>query len=274
MAAVRSFIFNICFYSFTLFCAAGAVLTSLVFGTRAMQAMFRLWCNGTMLLVRRVLGATVEIRGREHIGPDTALIVSKHQSEMDIAVMGTIFPNYGAIAMQELDNYPLVGRIITQLGHIKVKVEGPRQNQLPQVLEGARRVRSEGRPILIYPEGTLMRPGKKTRYRAGAWHIYNELGVAAVPVAKSLSLAWPRRDWRKFPVRCAIEFLEPIPPGLGKQDFMQLIEQRIETGSNALIREMASDEQLIGITFDYEVQDGGLSSGSHVDSAEDKGHEN
>jgi len=107
--------------------------------------------------------------------------------------MGTVFPTYGAIAMQELDNYPLVGRI---------------------------------RPILIYPEGTLMRPGKKMRYRAGAWHIYHELGIPAVPVAKSLSLAWPRRDWRKFPARCAIEFLEPIPPGLGKQEFMQLLEDR------------------------------------------------
>ena len=256
MGAVRSFLFNLCFYSFTLFSAAGAVFASLILGTRAMQAMFRLWCNGTMFLVRWVLGARVEIRGREHIGPDTALLVAKHQSEMDIAVMGTVFPNYGAIAMQELDNYPLVGRIVTQLGHIKVKVEGVRQNQLPQVLEGAQRVHDEGRPILIYPEGTLMRPGKKMRYRAGAWHIYNELGVSAVPVAKSLSLAWPRRDWRKFPRPCAMEFLEPIPPGLGKQEFMQLLEDRIEIGSNALIREFASTEELEAITFDYE-NDGG-----------------
>ncbi len=256
MGAVRSFIFNICFYSFTLFCAGGAVLTSLLLGTRGMRAMFWLWCNGTMFLVRWVLGAKVEVRGREHIGPDTALLVAKHQSEMDIAVMGTVFSNYGAIAMQELDNYPLVGRIVTQLGHIKVKVEGQRQNQLPQVLEGARRVNAEGRPILIYPEGTLMRPGKKMRYRAGAWHIYHELGVPAVPVAKSLSLAWPRRDWRKFPVRCAIEFLEPIPPGLDKHEFMQQLEDRIEIGSNALIREFATPEQLEDIRFDYE-HDGG-----------------
>ncbi len=256
MAAVRSFILNICFYSFTIFCAVGAAIVSFLPVRGPMRAMFRFWCHGTVFFVRYVLGAKIEIRGREHAGPDTALVVSKHQSEMDIAIMGTVFPGYGAIAMQELDNYPLVGRIVTQLGHIKVKVEGQRQNQLPQVLEGARRVRAEGRPILIYPEGTLMRPGKKERYRAGAWHIYHELGVPAVPVAKSLSLAWPRRDWRKFPVRCAMEFLEPIPPGLGKQEFMQMLEDRIETGSNALIREFATPEQLDSIRFDYE-HDGG-----------------
>lgn len=256
MGAVRSFLFNLCFYSFTLIMAAVAVFVSLFLGAGPMRWMFKAWCHGTMFFVRWVLGAKVEVRGMEHVGPDTALIVAKHQSEMDIALMGTIFPNYGAIAMQELDNYPLVGRIVTQLGHIKVKVEGERQNQLPQVLEGAKRVHQEGRPILIYPEGTLMRPGKKMRYRAGAWHIYHELGVPAVPVAKSLSLAWPRRDWRKFPVRCAMEFLEPIPPGLGKQEFMQLLEDRIEIGSNALIREFATSEQLETITFDYE-EDGG-----------------
>jgi len=252
MGALRSFVFNICFYGFTLFCASVAVFISLLLGTRAMRAMFRLWSRGTMFLVRWVLGAKVEIRGHAHIGTDTSLLVAKHQSEMDIAIMGTIFPNYGAVAMKELDDYPLVGRIVTQLGHIKVKVEGARKNQLPDVLKGAKRVHDEGRPILIYPEGTLMRPGKMARYRAGAWHIYHELGIPAVPVAKCLSLAWPRRDWRKFPARCAIEFLEPIPPGLGKKEFMQELEDRIETGSNALVREFATAEQLKEITFDYE----------------------
>lgn len=252
MAAVRSFIFNLCFYSVTILSAAISIPISLVLGTRAMRWMFKAWCHLTMFLVRWVLGARVEIRGREHIGPETALIVSKHQSEMDIAIMGTVFPNYGAIAMRELDNYPLIGRIVSQLGHIKVTVEGARQNQLPEVLEGAKRVRAEGRPILIYPEGTLMRPGEKMRYRGGAWHIYSELGIAAVPVAKSLSLVWPRRDWRKHPGPCTMEFLEPIPPGLEKAEFMALIEDRIETASNALIRENASPEQLKSISFDYE----------------------
>jgi len=199
MAAVRSFIFNILFYGFTIILVFCVVPPAMLLGAKGVGWAFRRWCNTTMWLI---------------------------------------------------------GRVVSMLGHIKVTVEGARQNQLPEVLEGARRVHDEGRPILIYPEGTLMRPGKKMRYRAGAWHIYNELGVPAVPVAKSLSLAWPRRDWRKFPARCAMEFLEPIPPGLGKQEFMQLVEDRIELGSNALIRELAEPEVLETLTFDYE-HDGG-----------------
>ena len=252
MAGLRSVLFNLSFYALTLGLSLVSIPASLIFGKGAVRWLFARWSRGTIWLVRWVLGATVEVRGLEHVQGTPALLVSKHQSELDIALMGAVFPNYGAIAMRELDNYPLVGRIVSQLGHIKVTVEGERQNQLPEVLEGATQVHAEGRPILIYPEGTLMEPGRKLRYRGGVWHIYDTLKFPATPVAASLSLVWPRRDWKKFPGQCAMEFLEPIPPGLGKQEFMQLLEERIETASNRLIREQADPERLESFTFDYE----------------------
>ena len=250
---MRSVLFNLTFYGFTLTMALAAVLASYPLGARAVHWLFRRWSNGTVWLVRWVLGTRVEVRGLENAGERPALLVSKHQSELDVALMGAVFPDYGAIAMRELDDYPLVGRIVSQLGHIKVTVEGERRNQLPEVLAGARRVHAEGRPILIYPEGTLMRPGEKSRYRGGVWHIYDDLGVEAVPVALSLGLAWPRRDWRKNPGgRVAMTFLEPIPPGMPKADFMRELEDRIERGSNDLIREMAPPARLETFAFQHD----------------------
>jgi 1-acyl-sn-glycerol-3-phosphate acyltransferase len=35
----------------------------------------------------------------------------------------------------------------------------------------------------------------------------------------------------------AIEFLEPIPPGLARAEFMAALQQRIESASDRLIRE-------------------------------------
>lgn len=255
---MRSAVFNICFYLMTLIMAAVSVPVSLVAGNGPVRAMFMGWSRGTVWLVRNVLGATVEIRGLEHVAEPPALLVSKHQSELDIALMWTLFP-YGAIAMKELDNYPLVGGIVSKLGHIKVTVEGERRNQLPEVMEGARRVHAEGRPILIYPEGTLMLPGRKSRYRVGVWHIYNDLKIPATPVALSLGLAWPRRDWTKHKSACGLEFLEPIPPGLPKAEFMALLEDRIETATNALVREHVAPERREALVFDHE-EDGAISS--------------
>ncbi len=254
---MRHVVFNLCFYSFTLLMAAMSVPVSLIAGNGMIRGMFSLWSRGTVWLVRHVLGARIDLRGTEHIAERPALLVSKHQSELDVALMGAVFPDYGAIAMRELDDYPLVGGIVRKLGHIKVTVDGERKNQLPEVLEGAARVHAEGRPILIYPEGILMRPGKKSRYRGGVWHIYNALNVPATPVALSLGLAWPRRDWKKFPTPVAMEFLEPIPPGLPKKAFMALLEERIETATNALIREQAPPEKLAEMVFEYEKRGGG-----------------
>ena len=254
---MRHVAFNLSFYLFTLVMAGISVPVSLVAGDGTVRGLFSVWARGTVWLVRHVLGARVEIRGREHIAARPALLVSKHQSELDVALTGALFPDYGAIAMRELDDYPLVGGIVRKLGHIKVTVEGERRNQLPEVIEGARRVHAEGRPILIYPEGTLMHPGRKSRYRGGVWHIYHELNIPATPVALSLGLAWPRREWKKYPTPVAIEFLEPIPPGLPKQEFMALLESRIEIATNALVREQAPPARLAEVVFDYEERGSG-----------------
>ena len=254
---MRHVAFNLAFYTMTVAMAAVTVPVTLLAGEGAVRGMFSGWARATVWLVRHVLGARIEIRGLEHIAERPALLVSKHQSALDVALMGVIFPDYGAIAMRELDDYPLVGEIVRKLGHIKVTVEGERKNQLPEVLAGARRVHAEGRPILIYPEGTLMLPGRKARYRGGVWHIYDDLNVPATPVALSLGLAWPRREWRKHATPVAMEFLEPIPPGLPKKEFMALLEERIETASNALVREQAPPARLEDVVFDFEERGSG-----------------
>lgn len=252
---LRSTLFTISFLLTTLVLALIALPLTALPQDAPMRWLFGRWCKIIVWLARYVLGAKIELRGLDNLPKDAPppLLISKHQSELDIILMGYVFPEYGAIAMRELDKYPLLGRIISKLGYIKVDVTNRRENQLPQVLEGAARVHSEGRPILIYPEGTLMAVGSKLRYRTGVWHIYEMLNEPAYPVALSLGLAWPQRDWHKNPgASCAMEFLEPIQPGLSKQEFMALLEERIEMATNSLIREQAPPETLEGITFDYD----------------------
>ena len=122
---MRHVLFNLSFYLTTLVLAAITVPASLVAGDRTVRSLFAAWARSTVWLVCHVLGAKVEIRGLEHVKDRPALLVSKHQSELDVALMGTIFPAYGAIAMRELDDYPLVGGIVRKLGHIKVTVLSP-----------------------------------------------------------------------------------------------------------------------------------------------------
>lgn len=243
---MRSLIFNVSFYGFTLGIAATTWLLAKVSTQNAMHRVLRLWGRGTLLLIRVILNSRVEVRGLERL-PEGAscYLVSKHQSELDIVMLGALMPNTGAIAMAELTKYPFFGPILQKLDVVLVAVDQGRQGRTQQSVEGAKRVRADGRPMIIYPEGELMELGAKERYRKGAGHIYVGLDEPCYPVVASLGVIWPRRHWKKRAgVRGVIEFLEPIPPGLPLETFMQEIERRIEEGTMRLIRETAPPEVL------------------------------
>ena len=245
---MRSAILNVSFVAWTLSVAfTGLVLGVVDRSPRSMRWLLRRWALGSQFLTRNLLKARIEIRGLEQFkdGERPALIVSKHQSELDTFIPLALYPDLAAIAMKELSRYPLIGPVIRKLEYILVSVDGGRKNHLREVVEGARVVGEENRPILIYPEGELMRIGSRQRYRSGAFHIYEALGKPAHPVALSCGLIWPKREWRKnIGMTCVVEFMEPIPPGLDKDTFMREIETRIETRTMELIEEHGSPEQI------------------------------
>lgn len=243
---MRSLAFNLVFYPFTFLSAMAAWAVAKLGSVEALRALVAWWTRRVRGLVRVILGGRIEVRGVDRLPADgPQLIVSKHQSELDAIMFFSLFPAIGAIVMRELERYPFVGEIVRRLDYVTVSVSAGPQGRTQQVVEGAARVLEQGRPVLIYPEGTLMSLGAKERYRAGAWRIYAAAGCRVTPVALSLGAIWPRRDWRKTPRRRgALEFLAPIEPGLPQAEFMALVEERIETATMALIREHAGGAEL------------------------------
>jgi 1-acyl-sn-glycerol-3-phosphate acyltransferase len=243
---IRSTVFNLIFYPFTFFVALTCWVLAHVSTRAAMWRVLRVWGRGTVWLVRWVLGSRIEVRGWEHVDRSRPQVfVSKHQSELDIIMLGALMKNISAVAMKELERTPFFGTILRKLDVVMISVEGGPQGRTQQAVEGARRMKAQGRSMIIYPEGELMKLGAKERYRRGAAHIYEAMGVEAVPVAVSLGVIWPQRRWRKYPgVTGAIEFMEPIPPGMPPDDFLDEVERRIEARTMELIEEHASGPRL------------------------------
>lgn len=96
---------------------------------------------------------------------------------------------------------------------------------------------AEGRPIVIFPEGTRSAPGAKLEYKPGIAALYRQLGVACVPAAVNSGLFWARRGFARKPGTIVIEFLEPIPPGLDRKTFMETLETRVETATARIVGE-------------------------------------
>ena len=243
---MRVIAFNLFFYGFTFASAFLAFFVALFASQKTVHRLLRFWGKTVLCAMAVILRSRVEVRGLENVPPGgPALIVSKHQSELDIVMLTALFPNCGAVAMAELAKYPFFGPLLRKLDMVLVAVDSGPQGRTQQVVEGAKRIRAQGRPMYIYPEGELMKLGAKERYRRGVGHIYAALGEPATPVAASLGAVWPQRAWRKrVGLTGAIEFLPPIPPGMAIDDFMVEIEDRIETASIRLIREHAKGDDL------------------------------
>lgn len=243
---MRVLLFNLLFYLLTVAVAAACWAVARLGTADQVRAILAWWGRRVLGLIRLVLGGRVEVRGAERLPPGgPQLLVAKHQSELDAILLFSLHPTCGAVVMQELERYPFVGALIRKLDLIVVAVDSGPQGRTAAVIEGAARVLAQGRPVLIYPEGTLMSLGAKERYRTGAWRIHAATGATVTPVAQSLGAIWPRREWRKRPDRSgAIEYLEPLAVGLDEATFMATLEARIETATMALIREHADGEDL------------------------------
>jgi 1-acyl-sn-glycerol-3-phosphate acyltransferase len=61
--------------------------------------------------------------------------------------------------------------------------------------------------------------------------------MPVVPLATNLGLFWPEEKYEKHPGTATLEFLEPIPVGLPKDEFLARLEAVVETRTAELIAE-------------------------------------
>lgn len=234
---IRSLAFNAYFYVGTLFVAVVGILLVPIPTPVLLRGLLFHWARAVVWGMRWIGGMRVEFRGLEHLpseGP--ALLANKHHSESDGILLAAQIRGIAFVAMQELFRYPLIGAILYRLQMIRVDTCGGGRER-ENLAQFARRAYESGRHIAIYPEGNLMAPGERERYRSGIYYLYRDLGLPVTPVATSVGLLWNRRDWRKKPGRAAVEFLPAIEIGLDKQTFMHRLEDIIETATDRLIAE-------------------------------------
>ena len=83
---------------------------------------------------------------------------------------------------------------------------------------------------------------RQPNYKTGVAQIYVDCGVTCLPVALNSGLFWPRRTFLRYPATLVVEFLDPLPPGLSRRDFIARVSGVIEAATNRLV-ETARQEQ-------------------------------
>ncbi|EIZ86194.1 phospholipid/glycerol acyltransferase [Methylobacterium sp. GXF4] len=232
MLALRSLAFNVCFYAMTTLLAFGGLPT--LVSRRAVLRLARLWGRLTLWLLRVVAGMQVEFRGLENIPNGPLLVAAKHQSALETLALCTVFPEFAYILKRELLLIPLIGWYLSRSGMVAIdRSKGARAMSLMNAA-AADAIR-EGRQLIIFPEGTRRAVGAPPAYKQGLSHLYMALKVPCLPVGLNTGQFWARNSLIRRPGKAVIQFLEPIPPGMGRQEFQALAQERLELASNALL---------------------------------------
>ncbi|MGZ8400073.1 MAG: lysophospholipid acyltransferase family protein [Methyloceanibacter sp.] len=240
----RSLLFNILFYvTTTLFVVTGSPL---LFAPRrwamaalALHGRFELW------LLEVIVGTKLEVRGREKLPNGACLVAAKHQSAWETFALIPLFRDPALLMKRELFWIPFHGWFSKKFEMIPVdRDKGPAA--LRRMLREAKARIADGREIIIFPEGTRRAPGAPPDYKTGVILLYEALRVPCVPVALNSGLFWPRRSLVRRPGTIVVEFLDPIPPGLPKAEFLKRLTEAIETASTRLLAEAKAKEPAIG----------------------------
>jgi 1-acyl-sn-glycerol-3-phosphate acyltransferase len=82
-----------------------------------------------------------------------------------------------------------------------------------------------------------MPPGAKGDYKPGVAALYRDLAVPCAPMATNSGVHWPAHGFIRRPGVIVYEFLEAIPAGLSRAEFMRTLEARLEAASTRLLAE-------------------------------------
>jgi 1-acyl-sn-glycerol-3-phosphate acyltransferase len=233
MTAVRSLIFVGLFYLWSAIVSIG-MLPLLLGPPRWTVQGLGVWGKGIIGLLGLVCGVKVELRGREHLPTGPALVAPKHQCMFDVFAQFAWLPYACFVLKKELMAIPFFGWYAAKARMIVVDREGHSAALKKLVRDAADRL-DENRQLVIFPEGTRGEPGIRGDYKPGVAALYRELGLPTHPVATNSGVHWPAHGFLRQPGTIVFEYLEPIPPGLKRAEFMRALEERIETASQELL---------------------------------------
>jgi len=230
MTALRSALFLAWFLAVTTVLSL-VFLPVLILPRGATVWLARLWSRATFFGLKWLAGVDWEIRGTPPTG--AVLVAAKHMSMWDTLALYLALEDPGIVLKRELLRIPFYGWYLGKAAAIPID-RGAGADALRRMTHAAQQVLAEGRPILIFPEGTRKKPGAPPDYKPGVAGLYGMLDVACVPAALDSGRYW--QGFTKHPGTISLEFLEPIPPGLKRREFMHVLEQRIEDATNRMLR--------------------------------------
>ncbi len=238
---IRSTIFNICFYVLTgISCVL--LLPTLILPRKVYFVVVHGFVYTTAFLEKYILGLSYEVRGREHVPQTGAYIVAaKHQSAYETFKLHILFKDPAIVLKKELLKIPLWGQYLAKSDVIAIDRSSPKI-AIKSIQDGAKRVAAQGREIIIFPQGTRVKPETTTAerpYKIGIVRIQEATQIPILPLAMNTGIFYPKGSWCKKPGKVVFEFLPPIMPDSNRNagEILKELETAVEGRSKQLMEE-------------------------------------
>lgn len=225
-AIVRSLLFYPLFYLGSIGFVLGCFVV-MPFGRGAFKAVVAGWSHYHRLCARWLLGIRVVIEGPVPSGD--VLIAMKHESFFEAIDLPCLLDYPVVFAKAELLRIPGWGAAGAAYGLIPVERDRG-ASTLRAMIRAAREMMAEGRPAIIFPEGTRVPHATRAPLQSGFAGLYKLLGLPVVPIAVNSGPLYHRR-W-KLPGTITYRMGETIPAGLPRAE----AEERVLDAINALNR--------------------------------------
>jgi 1-acyl-sn-glycerol-3-phosphate acyltransferase len=147
---------------------------------RASLWAMRRWCQASA----RGLSIETVASGLENVPSSGAYVYcTNHQSLLDILVLGGVLPgDFKWAAKRSLMKIPFLGWHLQLAGHVPVD-RNAGSRSAAEVIGRFVEVLRQGKPLLVFPEGTRSEDGVLRGFKNGGFYAALRAGVPVVPVA-------------------------------------------------------------------------------------------
>ena len=187
-----------------------------------------LWC------LRGLCGIRWRVEVREHLPSAPSVILAKHQSAWETLAFQQIFPPQVHVLKRDLLWLPFFGWGLALMSPIPID-RGRGLSALRQIARRGKVRLQQGFWVVVFPEGTRVKPGTHRKYQLGGAWLAAHAGAPVVPVAHNAGRFWPRNSFLKYPGEVRVRIGPPIESaGRDPETINAMAEEWIETQQKSL----------------------------------------
>ena len=224
---LKNLLFSIIFFSGIIFISI-IFLPTLILPQRFVLIGGKLMGYWTSFCLRIILSVKIEVLGKDNIITDRKFfIAASHQSMFETFYLQIIFNSPVFILKRELILIPIFGWYLKKIGSISIKRNKVSKKNLGFFDNIHKILNNTKRPLIIFPQGTRVKPEERPALKKGVARIYEELKISCQPVAINSGYVWPKKGVKKSNRKIIISILPPLDYFLNKNEFVANLEKNI-----------------------------------------------